>query len=115
MRTLALVLIGVPVSLAAYAYVGYPILLLALAALRPRSRRFGDPSEWPVISVLLPAYNEARSIRATLESLVQLDYPPERRQILVVSDASSDGTDDIVRRFADGGVELLSLPRRGGK
>ncbi|HEU5169934.1 MAG TPA: glycosyltransferase family 2 protein [Gemmatimonadales bacterium] len=115
MTTLALVLLGVPVVLFGYAYLGYPLLLRLIAAFRPAPRRFGDPPEWPRISVLLPAYNEAGSIRATLDALLALDYPPDRRQILVVSDASTDGTDDIVREFAARGVELVRQPRRAGK
>jgi len=115
MRTVAFVLLGIPVACFGYAYVGYPLLLRILAAFRPRQRDFADPPAWPRISILLPAHNEAQAIGATLEALLALDYPPERRQILVVSDASTDGTDEIVRRFAGRGVELLSLPRRGGK
>jgi cellulose synthase/poly-beta-1,6-N-acetylglucosamine synthase-like glycosyltransferase len=63
----------------------------------------------------LPVYNEERAIAATLESLLALDYPPERRTILVVSDASTDRTDEIVRGYADRGVSLLRLPQRLGK
>jgi glycosyltransferase involved in cell wall biosynthesis len=48
-------------------------------------------------------------------SLLELDYPRDRFQILVISDASTDGTDDVVRGFADRGVELLRLPERRGK
>src|SRR5690606_21020334 len=54
-------------------------------------------------------------IRQLIENLLELDYPPERRQIVVVSDASTDGTDDIVREYADRGVELVRLPERRGK
>jgi cellulose synthase/poly-beta-1,6-N-acetylglucosamine synthase-like glycosyltransferase len=115
MTALALTLVGVPVALFAYAYVGYPLLLRLVAAFRPAPHRFGDPPEWHSVSILLPAYNEARSIRITLEALLALDYPADRRQIIVVSDASTDGTDDIVRGYADRGVELLRLPVRGGK
>jgi cellulose synthase/poly-beta-1,6-N-acetylglucosamine synthase-like glycosyltransferase len=68
-----------------------------------------------VISISLPAYNEEGSIGRTIESLLALDYPADRRQIVVVSDASTDRTDEIVRSFADRGVELLRLPERGGK
>ena len=115
MTTLALTLVGVPVALFAYAYIGYPLLLRLVAAFRPAQCQFGDPPEWHSVSILLPAYNEAASIRATLEALLALDYPADRRQIVVVSDASTDGTDDIVRGYADRGVELLRLPARGGK
>jgi cellulose synthase/poly-beta-1,6-N-acetylglucosamine synthase-like glycosyltransferase len=115
MKQLAFVLILVPIALFAYAYVGYPFILALVARLKPKPKRFGDPPEWPRISIAIPAYNEAASIGATLESLLALDYPPDRRQILVVSDCSRDRTDEIVRRYADRGVELLTLPSRGGK
>lgn len=115
MNQLALVLILVPIALFAYAYIGYPLILAVVARLKPKPKRFGDPPEWPRISIAIPAYNEAASIGATLESLLALDYPPDRRQILVVSDCSRDGTDEIVLRYADRGVELLTLPSRGGK
>jgi cellulose synthase/poly-beta-1,6-N-acetylglucosamine synthase-like glycosyltransferase len=60
-------------------------------------------------------YNAASSIRGTLARLLALDYPADRLQLLVISDASTDGTDKEVRMFADSGVELLRLPRRIGK
>jgi cellulose synthase/poly-beta-1,6-N-acetylglucosamine synthase-like glycosyltransferase len=115
MTQLALVLILIPIALFSYAYAGYPLVLALAARLKRRPRHFGDPPEWPRISIVIPAYNEAASIGATLESLLALDYPADRRQILVASDCSRDGTDDIVRRYADRGVELLALPARGGK
>ena len=74
-----------------------------------------DPNAWPTVSVSLPAYNEEHQIAETLESLLSLDYPRDRLQVLVVSDASTDRTDDIVRAYGDRGVELLRLPERRGK
>lgn len=119
MTALALTLIAIPVALFAYAYLGYPAILWAWAALRPRARRQhgapAEPAAWPAVSILLPAYNEERCIGATLENLLRLDYPADRRRILVVSDASTDRTDEIVRGFADRGVELLRLAKRSGK
>ncbi|MGH7690608.1 MAG: glycosyltransferase, partial [Gemmatimonadaceae bacterium] len=63
----------------------------------------------------MPSYNEAASIAETIERLLNTDYPAHLRHILVISDASTDGTDDVVRAYADRGVELLRLPQRGGK
>jgi cellulose synthase/poly-beta-1,6-N-acetylglucosamine synthase-like glycosyltransferase len=115
MTSLALTLVGVPVALFAYAYVGYPLLLRLVAMFRPAPRQFGDPPKWPSISITIPVHDEAASIGATLESLLALDYPADRRQILVASDCSTDGTDDIVRGYAERGVELLRVPVRSGK
>jgi len=98
-----------------YSYVGYPVLLKLLGLGRGRRRAPPPLGEWPSISITIPVHNEAEVIAGTLERLLELDYPVERRQILVVSDASSDGTDVIVSGFAQRGVELLRLPERRGK
>ena len=98
-----------------YTYLGYPTLLKLVGSLRRAPRRTAPPAEWPTISITIPVHNEAEVIAGTLERILELDYPAERRQILVVSDASSDGTDKIVSGFADRGVELLRLPERRGK
>ena len=111
-----LTLVAIAGALFVYTYIGYPVLLGLFASARRRPRVLAEPPvEWPTISIVLPAYNEAETIAATLEQVLAIDYPPQRRQILVVSDASSDGTDDVVARFADRGVELLRLPQRRGK
>jgi cellulose synthase/poly-beta-1,6-N-acetylglucosamine synthase-like glycosyltransferase len=113
--TAGLILLAIPLVLFAYAYLIYPVLLRLVATRRPHPKPVRDPPDWPSISICLPAYNEERSIRDTLEALLRIDYPADRRQILVVSDASTDGTDAIVREFAGRGVELLRLPARSGK
>jgi cellulose synthase/poly-beta-1,6-N-acetylglucosamine synthase-like glycosyltransferase len=114
--TVAVWLLAVAVGVPLYAYAAYP-LLLVLAGWAGKRRRVdpAPPEEWPLVSVSLPAYNEARSIARTLDRLLATDYPADRRQILVVSDASTDGTDDIVKGYAGHGVELLRLERRSGK
>ncbi|HEX5632957.1 MAG TPA: glycosyltransferase [Gemmatimonadales bacterium] len=115
LEPLGYVLIAIPVALFFYALVVYPALLWLLARLAPAPRRWDDPAEWPTISILIPAYNEEEAIAGTLESLLALDYPPERRQIVVMSDASTDRTDEIVRGFAGRGVRLVRMPQRKGK
>ena len=112
---LAWLLVAAPVGLVVYAYIGYPILLALLSRARPAPAELPDPVEWPAITITVPAYNEERDIAATIQNLLAVDYPPERRHVLVVSDASSDRTDEIVRGYAGRGVELLRLGERGGK
>ena len=115
MILLALILIGLPVGLFGYSYFLYPGILWLLGRMRAHREAWVDPATWPTVSISLPAYNEERSIGRTLDTLLRIDYPADRLQILVVSDASTDGTDDIVRQYADRGVNLLRLPTRGGK
>jgi cellulose synthase/poly-beta-1,6-N-acetylglucosamine synthase-like glycosyltransferase len=97
---------------AAYILVGYPLLLAALARFRAKPvRKHFEPL---AVTVLLAVYNGEKWMRAKLESLLKLDYPRGRLQILVISDGSTDGTDAIATGFAAAGVELLRVPH-GGK
>jgi len=115
MNALVDTLLWLPVGLGVYAYVGYPVLLRVVAKLRRAPMAPVEPAQWPYITITVPCYNEERNVAATLERLLQLEYPADRRQILVISDASTDRTDEIVRGFADRGVDLLRLETRRGK
>lgn len=112
----ALVLIGIAAFVVVYAYALYPLALKLLARRGRLAVATGGPDDaWPSITLTIPAYNEAGQIEELLESVLRLDYPRDRMQVLVVSDASDDGTDEIVRRYEDRGIELLRMPVRGGK
>lgn len=115
MMTVALVLIALPLLLFGWAYAGYPLVLWLLSRGRAGGIRETDPAEWPLVTITVPAFNEEARIERTIESLLAVDYPADRRQILIVSDASTDGTDAAVRRYEDRGVELVRAPVRGGK
>jgi cellulose synthase/poly-beta-1,6-N-acetylglucosamine synthase-like glycosyltransferase len=86
----------------------------ALAAVRKRPVRKADLT--PRVAVIVAAHDEVSVIARLLESLLALDYPRERLEILVASDGSTDGTDDVVEDFSarDGRVRLVRCPR-GGK
>jgi len=114
-RELALCLALLPVAIGLWAYVGYPLVLWLLTRVGGRQVVKTDPAEWPTVSFSLPAHNEERNIRATLDALLALDYPRDRVQIVVGSDASTDRTDEIVREYAGRGVELVRLDLRAGK
>jgi cellulose synthase/poly-beta-1,6-N-acetylglucosamine synthase-like glycosyltransferase len=95
-------------------YVGYPLVLVVARLLRrPRATTRGEGT--PAATLVISAFNEERVIARKLENSLALDYPPERLEILVVSDSSSDRTDMIVQSFAHAGVRLLRLSERGGK
>jgi cellulose synthase/poly-beta-1,6-N-acetylglucosamine synthase-like glycosyltransferase len=113
MTTLAIVLIAGAALLLVYTYVGYPLVLRWIAPAPPAAPPL--PDELPTVSICLPAYNEEAQIRGVIESLLALDYPAEKRQIVIVSDASTDRTDEIAASYASRGVELMRLPRRSGK
>ena len=114
--TIALSALGAAFVLVIYTYFGYPLLLRVIGSASPKSIPLPDDTrEWPSISFSVPAYNEEAQIEELIKSLLALDYPRDLVEILVISDASEDGTDDIVRRYADHGVKLLRMEERGGK
>lgn len=108
-------LLSIPVALFCYALAGYPALLWLVSRVARRPHAWGDPAEWPRIAILVPAYNEEASIAGTLDSLLAIDYPVDRREIVVMSDASTDRTDEIVQRYEARGVRLVRMPVRRGK
>jgi cellulose synthase/poly-beta-1,6-N-acetylglucosamine synthase-like glycosyltransferase len=95
--------------------VGYPLVAAGLAALRGRPVRKGGDFV-PRVSVIVAAHNEETVIERRVENLLAQDYPPDRFEIVVASDASTDGTDALVEAIAarEPRVRLLRAPR-GGK
>lgn len=96
-----------------YVYAGYPLLVYMYARLFGRDVKKTDIE--PEITVLITAYNEEADIEAKLENSLKLEYPREKLQILVASDGSTDRTDEIVKGFADRGVEFFRQEGRKGK
>jgi cellulose synthase/poly-beta-1,6-N-acetylglucosamine synthase-like glycosyltransferase len=98
-------------GLLAYTYVLFPLLVLLRAALRPRPYDSGELT--PSVTLVISARNEAASIGAKLENLLSLDYPDDRLEVVIASDGSDDGTDELVRGYAGRGVRLVALSRVG--
>ncbi len=79
----------------------------------PKLRRF---KRLPKVSVLIPAYNEEKTIRQTIESIISMEYPPSLLDVIVINDCSTDRTAEIARGFArQGKITLLSNRRNMGK
>ncbi len=115
LEILGWVLIAAPVVLGGYAFIGYPAIVWLWSRWRPAYTLPPEPKDWPEISILIVAYNEERRLRRTLEHALATDYPADRLNVLVVSDASSDGTDALVADYGDPRVRLLRMPERSGK
>src|SRR4051794_8992386 len=99
MNLLLWLIVAMPVIAAVHAYVLYPALLWLIGR-RRQAQPAADKTDTPLVTYVVPAYNEAAQIRGAIEALLAQDYPAERRHVLVVSDGSTDGTDDIVREYA---------------
>jgi glycosyltransferase involved in cell wall biosynthesis len=94
-----------------WTHAGYPLAAAALARARRRPVRARDVT--PHVSVIVAAHDEEEVIDRRLRNLLELDYPPEKLDIVVASDASADRTDEIAESFAPR-VRLVRAPR-GGK
>ncbi|NOT28704.1 MAG: glycosyltransferase family 2 protein [Acidobacteria bacterium] len=104
------------ISIAAilYVYAGY-ITMLQLVVRIKGDRPIRSQPITPSVTLLISAYNEAAVIRKKLENALSIDYPSHLLAIVVVSDASDDGTDEIVREYADRNVRLFRQAERRGK
>jgi len=100
-------------SMIFYVYLGYPICAWLLSRLLGRS--VNKTASEPRVSILIAAFNEEEHIGQTIANKLQLDYPKDKLQIIVVSDDSTDGTDEVVKSFSKENVTLLRQEPRAGK
>ncbi|HXM69187.1 MAG TPA: glycosyltransferase family 2 protein [Candidatus Acidoferrum sp.] len=100
-----------------YAFFGYPLVLLFLQI--PFRRRIRKEKIEPSVSILVAAYNEASVIAAKVRNALALDYPPDRLEIVIASDGSTDETAQIVESLilkeGQDRVRLLNYPENRGK
>jgi cellulose synthase/poly-beta-1,6-N-acetylglucosamine synthase-like glycosyltransferase len=106
---LLMVLFWGALALASYTYLAFPVLVLMRGLLRPHPHAASDYA--PRVSMIIAARNEALAIGPKIENLLALDYEREQLEVIVVSDGSTDGTDEIARRCDR--VRVLSLERVG--
>jgi cellulose synthase/poly-beta-1,6-N-acetylglucosamine synthase-like glycosyltransferase len=108
---IAALILVIAASISLYLVLIYPLVLA-------RWRRFGPPIRKDLdfnttVTVLLAVYNGQEFIAKKLDNLLDLDYPQDLLDILVVSDGSTDATESIVSSYAERGVRLARVPHRG--
>ena len=103
----------------AHTYILYPLFLKVLSlshyhtfSSSTESEKVGQ-GEAPAITILIPAHNEEKIIRKKLESIFASDYPKDKIEIIVGSDASTDRTNEIAKSFPQ--VQLVAFSGRSGK
>ena len=104
------VVFWVSLALLAWTHVLYPLFAALLARVAPRRVAKGEIE--PTVSVIIAAYNEEPVIARRIENLLGLDYPKDKLQIVVTSDASTDRTEQIAAQYP--GVTVIRN-ERGGK
>jgi cellulose synthase/poly-beta-1,6-N-acetylglucosamine synthase-like glycosyltransferase len=89
------------------------LVMLSHRGVADRVRKLG---RLPVVSVLIPAYNEGKTIRKSIGSVLSLDYPKDLLDVIVINDCSTDRTMEMAEPFAmQGRVRLLNNPMNRGK
>ena len=96
-----------------YTYAGYPIWIYLRSRLFPRPSRQG--SILPTVSIILAVHNGAALLRQKVDHLLSLDYPLDQMEIEIVSDGSTDGTDEILKDFKDPHVRCIRCSEHCGK
>jgi cellulose synthase/poly-beta-1,6-N-acetylglucosamine synthase-like glycosyltransferase len=110
---IALILFWVSVFLIVYTYVGFPLSVILRGLMWGHPYKQKELTASPTVSIVISAYNEAKSIGAKLDNILSMDYERDCLEVVIASDGSTDGTDAIVESYKEHGVKLLSLPRVG--
>ncbi|MDT8069754.1 MAG: glycosyltransferase [Terriglobia bacterium] len=96
-----------------YTFIVYPLLVWVASAIRALPAR--RATIVPRVTLILSVYNEREIIAGKLKNTLALTYPRDKFQVIVCSDASTDGTDDIVASYGGAGIELIRVTERRGK
>jgi len=96
-----------------YTYSGYFFLLKIISFFGSNPVQKGE--YFSEATLLIPVYHGENVIKGKLENCLKLDYPQEKLKIIVISDSSTDRTEEIAQSFQDQGVKLIRLEKRGGK
>lgn len=110
---MAELLFCVSIFLTFHAYIGYPLSLYLLGFYV--KKQIKKAPIFPPVSLIITAYNEEKRIESKLQNALCLEYPRDKLQIIVASDASTDRTNEITGHYAGQGIELLSINERRGK
>lgn len=114
----ALLLFIISAFLVFYTYVLFPWLIEFISGnSKMNDDVFFDPASCPSVSILIAAFNEEKVIAGKLTSILNSDFPPDKIEILIGSDASTDKTCDLTREIlsTDSRVKLHDFPVRRGK
>jgi cellulose synthase/poly-beta-1,6-N-acetylglucosamine synthase-like glycosyltransferase len=101
--------------LGAWAVIGFQVVLTIAGfvyAREARRHQAPEPEEWPGVSILVPSHNEEIVMAGTLESLLHLDYPRDRMEIIVIDDSSTDRTRRVIEHMmaTDRRLKLVAIP-----
>ena len=98
-----------------HVYIGYPLVLKLLSLITPKKVPLVDEDFLPEVSLLISCYNEADVVDEKIQNSLAIDYPKDKITIVIISDGSDDGTDEIAHSYSSQGVKLIRQEGRLGK
>lgn len=107
------ILFWLAVFIVIWAYFGYFIFLRVVSVFYKKKVYKRD--YYPSVAMIVTAYNEEKRIAKKIENCLAVDYPRDKLDIIVVSDGSTDRTNEIIESYRDKGVHFLAMPTRQGK
>lgn len=96
-----------------YPYLIYPLILLGISLSRKNISPVTAENAIQSVTIVLSVYNEEQVIVSKIENLINLDYPAPLLNMIIVSDGSSDRTDDLIKASASERVQLITQGREG--
>ncbi|MCB0283312.1 MAG: glycosyltransferase family 2 protein [Calditrichae bacterium] len=99
-----------------HSYFGYPVSLLLIERVIKKKEKIAEPEHFePNVSYIISVHNEENRIIEKLENTLKLDYKKEKLECVVVSDGSTDKTNEYVKKYEKHGIKLLETHKRSGK
>jgi poly-beta-1,6-N-acetyl-D-glucosamine synthase len=96
-----------------YNYAGYAVLVYVMNLMKKRKKVAYPSNFYPSVSFIVAAFNEEDCIEKKIANSLSLDYPTKKIEYIFITDGSSDGTMDIIRKYPF--IQLLHKPERSGK
>jgi cellulose synthase/poly-beta-1,6-N-acetylglucosamine synthase-like glycosyltransferase len=91
-------------------------LLIAFLEQKPAKKTSSRPKYYPTVTILVPCWNKAKTLGATVESLLNLEYPKEKLSIMIIDDGSTDNTFEAAQQFAHNpSVKIFKKKNEGSK
>lgn len=115
---MAKIVFWVSLGVVLYVYLGYPCILFLIGIFKKSyaDKKISSNNDFlPNVSLLIVAYNEEKNIENKLKNSLALDYPKNKLEIIIISDASTDNTEKIVKSYEGKGIKLFAIKERGGK
>lgn len=91
-------------------------LLISFFEKRPEPKKVWTPKRYPTVAILVPCWNKGATLAPTIESLLELDYPKDKLDIVIIDDGSTDNTHEVAMRFAhEPQVKIFQKQNEGSK